>query len=393
MRNSLLGSVTATLTSADIPATLDAISARGIRVYRVQSKSELDAELTVARADYRKLRALAEHRGDSLRLKSRGGLYWLAKAFFMRPVLMLGIGTIFLATLLIPNYVLFVRFEGYQTVSENELREAAQECGISFGATRRTVRSERVKNAMLEQLPSLAWVGVNTRGCVATVSARERSDVQKTDDAPQVSHIVAGVDGVILSATVQSGDIRCAVGEAVVAGQVLISGYTDCGICTRAERANGEIFARTMRAFSAKILQNTAQKGEITAVKKNYSLTIGKKRINLCNNSGILGSSCGRMYEEKKLTLPGGFVLPITLTIETVTYYDLQATARNADEISTELRDFATLQMRSQMIAGTIDDAVYTYQEEQDALRLDAVFWCTEMIGREITEKNGEQYG
>lgn len=393
MQNSVLGTVTATLTSADIPATLDAISACGIRVYRVQSKSELDAELTVARVDYRKLRALAEHRGDSLHLRSRRGLYWIVKSLLMRPVLMLGIAGLFLVTLLLPNYVLFVRFEGYQTVSENELREAAQESGISFGANRRMVRSERVKNAMLEQLPSLAWVGVNTRGCVATVSVRERSDAPKAEDAPPLSHIVAGIDGVIVSATAQSGNIRCAVGEAVVAGQVLISGYTDCGLCIRAERANGEVFARTMRAFSAKAMQNTAKKGEITAVKKNYSLTIGKKRINLCNNSGILGSSCGRMYEEKKLTLPGGFVLPITLTIETVIYYDLQATTRSADAIHTELRDFATWQMRSYMIAGTIDDAVYTYQEEQGALMLDAMFWCTEMIGREITEKNGEQYG
>lgn len=393
MRNSVLGSVTATLTSADIPATLDTISACGIRVYRVQSKSELDAELTVARADYRKLRALAEHRGDSLRLRSRGGLYWRIKSLLMRPVLMLGIGALFLATLCLPNYVLFVRFDGYQTVSENELREAAEACGISFGADRRAVRSERVKNAMLEQMPMLAWVGVNTRGCVATVSVRERSDIPLSEAAPQVSHIVATVDGVVLSATAHAGDIRCAVGEAVVAGQVLISGYTDCGICTRAERAKGEVFARTMRAFSAKSMQNSVKKGEVTVVKKNYSVTIGKKRINLRNNSGILGSSCGRMYEEKKLTLPGGFVLPITLTIETVVFYDLQATPRSAEEISTELRDFATLQMCSQMIAGTIDDAVYTYEEEQGTLRLDAVFWCTEMIGREITEKNGEQYG
>ncbi len=393
MLRSILGTVTVSLTSADIPAALDAINERGICVYSVRSRGELDVDLLIARADYRRLSALATHRGDSLRLMAHGGIYWKIKALFSRPVLVIGIMSMLFATMLLPQYILFVRFDGYETISENELQEVAANCGIGFGARRRDVRSERVKNAMLEAMPSLAWAGVNTRGCVATVSVRERSDRTAKTAPPQVSHIVAAVDGVILSATAQTGDIRCTVGQAVIAGEVLISGYTDCGINIRAERASGEVFARTMHAFSVKMPCETAKKGGILSAKKNYSLIIGKKRINLCNNSGILGSSCGRMYEEKKLTLPGGFVLPITLVVETVTQYDVRALARTESEISEALRTFAISYMQTQMVAGTIDDAVYSASEVQGALELDAVFWCTEMIGREITEKNGEQYG
>ena len=58
-------------------------------------------------------------------------------------------------------------------------------------------------------------------------------------------------DGFIVSATVTRGNFLCRVGQSVKAGQVLISGYTDCGICIQATRAEGEIYAQTSRDFAA----------------------------------------------------------------------------------------------------------------------------------------------
>ena len=93
--------------------------------------------------------------------------------------------------------------------------------------------------------------GVNTSGCVATVSVRERTDPEVTEQDSAVSNIVASRDGFIVSATVTRGNFLCRVGQSVKAGQVLISGYTDCGICIQATRAEGEIYAQTSRDFAA----------------------------------------------------------------------------------------------------------------------------------------------
>ena len=72
--------------------------------------------------------------------------------------------------------------------------------------------------------------------------------MQQTDQkSAGVGSIVASRDGVITSITTTKGTPLCKAGQAVKAGQILISGYTDCGISIRADPAEGEVFAETYR--------------------------------------------------------------------------------------------------------------------------------------------------
>ena len=89
-----------------------------------------------------------------------------------RPVLLAGLGILFLLAMYLPSRVLFIRVEGNMQIPDRQILAAAEECGIRFGASRREVRSEKVKNALLSSVPQLQWAGVNTAGCVATISVR-----------------------------------------------------------------------------------------------------------------------------------------------------------------------------------------------------------------------------
>lgn len=388
-----LALITLELTCADIPETLKRLANAHIGIQDVQYVDELSLVMTIAYGDYRKLCAIAEKYGDSIRLLHKVGVYWDFLSLAPRVVLLSGIAVMIALTLMLPKWILFVEVEGNETVSVNQILEAAEQSGIRFGASRREVRSERVKNAMLEQLPALSWVGVNTRGCVAFISVRERSETQEEVKQSAVSNIVASADGVIISATATSGDLLCAPGQAVKKGEVLISGYTDCGISIRAQRAEGEIIARTRHTITVKMPLHYLKRTEIKRMEKNYSLIIGKKRINLRKNSGILDAECGRMYEEKVITLPGGFQLPIIVAIETVTVYETVSGELQTDVLRARLEDFAQRYAVSQMIAGTVDGAHLSFRKDENNACLQAVFLCTEMIGREKSEQMGESYG
>jgi sporulation protein YqfD len=151
----------------------------------------------------------------------------------------------FLLTIFLPTRVLFIHVEGNSTVEERRILEAAQECGIRFGASRRQVRSEKMKNRLLEKVPELKWAGVNTSGCTAVISVREQPVQEQRTGYTGISSIVAACDGRITSCTVTKGNGLCAPGQVVQKGQLLISGYLDCGICIRVTGAEGEIFAET----------------------------------------------------------------------------------------------------------------------------------------------------
>ena len=238
----------------------------------------------------------------------------------------------------------------------------------------------------------MQWAGVNTSGCVATISVREGN---REEPIPKegVSSLVAGRDGIILSCTVTAGSGQCAPGQAVRQGQVLISGYTDCGLLVKSTRAEGEIIAQTRRELTVKAPVQCRIRGPEEEIIRQYSLILGKKRINFANSSRICDASCGRMYEEYYITLPGGFTLPVALAVQT---HVCRKTVKS-DADSAELQDaalaFARDYLMAQMISGSIVEEVVSCTVEDGVLILDGIYICQEMIGQRIQEGIGEANG
>ena len=181
------------------------------------------------------------------------------------------------------------------------------------------------------------------------------------------------------------------VGQAVRAGQILISGFTDCGITIRATRAQGDVFALTQRKISLSTPKISSQR-QLTGEKTTrFSLTLGKKRINFYKGSGISPGSCVKMYARYVLTLPGGFQLPVALTKETVLSGQLEETSR---EISEDFfQTFADDYLQSQMVAGKILHADGELQSLPDRYAFTCTYSCEEMIGARRQEKIGDFNG
>ena len=242
-------------------------------------------------------------------------------------------------------------------------------------------------------MPELKWAGVNTSGCTAVISVREREPEIKGTESLSFSNIVADRDGYITSCTATRGNLLCAPGQVVEKGQLLISGFTDCGLCIRAEAAEGEIFAQTRRQITAVTPGQRTIRVREGEAKRFYSLILGKKRINLWKDSGIWDATCGRMYEEYYITLPGGFRLPVALAVETVTQWDTADVNVTAGEAKESLSFFVRAAVKAQMTAGMILQESMELTQEKGCYFLHARFLCEEMIGRVITQEIGETNG
>lgn len=384
----LSGILEAELTGADLPGSLGQITEAGIPVMEAVQSGPLSLRLQIRRQDRKRLETLCRRRGDSLRILGRQGLYWAVIRLAGRPVLVSGLLLILALTLFLPTRVLFIRVEGNERVPANQILEAAESCGLRFGTSRRRLRSEQVKNALLEEIPELRWAGVNTLGCTAVISVREGREAPPEE--PRFPGISAVCNGIVESCTATSGTLLCKPGDAVIRGQLLISGYTDCGLCLRADGAQGEIIARTNRTFSAVTPGTAALRGKEIETRRHYSLLIGKIRINFGKYSGIRGGSCDRMYEEYYITLPGGFQLPIALAVDTCTEYTLVPVSLPPEEAEASLSRFASRSLTREMIAGSILRSDETVTREGDLWKLQGAYLCREMIGRPRQEQIGE---
>lgn len=390
---SLNGVLEVSLTSADIAATLTQIHKQGIVLHDVKQDDFLTITFLIRRQDYKKLDNIAQKRGDDLKIIKHLGHFWKIKGLLKRPVLVAGLAVFMILGMIIPTRVYFFQVEGNQSVPTRLILEQASQCGISFGASRREVRSERMKNALLEAIPQLQWAGVNTYGCVAVISVKERHITEEINQSKGVSSIVAARDGIIWSSTVTRGNGLCKVGQAVKAGEVLISGYTDCGLTIRGTNAEGEIFAKTKRKLSVVTPSVWQLRGDTVRKEKKYGLILGKKRINFYTDSGISPMTCVKMYQESFLTLPGGFVLPISMVTEEWTYYENRDVNTSAEDVPRKLSGFVEEYLSGTMIAGQVLTKQESALEGDGVIRLEGEYACLEMIGQvrseEIVKPNG----
>ena len=377
---SAAGMVDIRVTSADIPGALRLLSEKNMIVYDIYDDDDLSAVLTVLHKDQKQVFALLQKRGDHCVSLKKRGIHWLWYQIPKRSLLLFGIAVLIFLTFYIPSRVLFIHVYGNQNVPTNYILEILHNHGLRFGSVRANVRSDQIKNSMLESIPELSWIGITTKGCVATVEVKENEMAAKQNTEYQVSSIVAVTDGVIEEITVTKGTPLCIPGQAVQSGQTLISAYEDRGFVLKALAAEGEIYAKTLRVFQA--LSPACAEYRTVKTHKNvfYHLQIGKKRINLLKDSGISPASCVKMYVHSNLSLPGGFQLPISLIREECIFFDTAETELD-DTSSVWLEDYADSYIKDLMLGGQIlqKDSLITLQD--GVIMIDSHYYCTEQIG------------
>ena len=376
------GMIRAELTSSCVEAMLSELNKKSIQVYQICYIDTLTVACTVCYSDYEKMRKMLADRGESVKILERNGSYWPLRTFINRPVLILGISLVAVMSAFLSSFILFVEVKGNEKIPDVLILELAKECGIGFGVSRRGIRSEIFKNKLLNELENLEWAGVNTRGCTAEISVRERNVNETRWPGGSFNPIVASRAGVISNITLLRGELLCGVGQMVSAGDVLVSPYMDCGSTVLATGADAEIFADTEYEISVIMPDNVEKRGELKSVTTAYSIFIGKNFIKLSQDSGISSRTCDKMYDRIILSLPGGYQLPVGIVVERTEYYTSVQTVEASFADDALIIQGAEDYLRSQMISGYVTERDYSVEKADGCSKLIGKFRCSEMIGR-----------
>ena len=373
------------MTSADNPGLLQKMGQHGIVLYDIFNVTDLTVCFRCSKIYLKEIRKLTTKAGGSIQVRGVRGPGKLLYRLLRRPFLLGASVLLMILVFFVPSRVLFIEVKGNTEIPTNLILEGAEKSGICFGVSRRHIRSESVKNALLGEIPQLQWVGINTSGCVATIHVRERKTEQDSEQMSGVGSIIAGRDGIIRNCTVLSGTAVCREGDAVIAGQTLVSGYTDCGIMIKAVRAQAEITACTLHNLTAVTPVVADYRSAQTDIETRYSLRFGKKLINFYKDSGISDTTCVKMYSEDYLTLPGGFQLPVALVKQQCTYYSV--TPQETLDPASVLEKYCGEYLRGHMQAGQILSQSTNIYNGDGAYTFDGNYICLEMIGQFVNEE------
>lgn len=362
------------------------LAREGIVLSAIRHRNACTFSACVDRMDLTALNRLAEYRGNAVKICKRNPLSTWAADIFTRPVLLIGMLMIIILTIFLPRKILFIEVEGNQVIPSRDIIACVENAGVSFGVNRSTIRSEKVKNRLLSELPGLQWAAINTHGCLAVISVKERTQPAQNEIKTGVSSIVSGCDGVICEITVKNGTAVCTVGEAVKKGQMLVSGYADCGLLVKAERAEACVYAYTQHNLTAVAIQERTVRRKQIKQSSSYSLKIGKKLIKMYNCSSNSRGNCAKIYNEFFVRLPGGFMLPISLIKVTQITYAGEL-FRDRVDCSAWLPVYMENYLHEHMVGGEILKRTYNGDSTEQSWLYSCQYYCREMIGRQKDEE------
>lgn len=284
----------------------------------------------------RKLLSLAKQSSMPLEVVASYGLPALLARYRHRYGAALGLLVSALLIFFSGSVIWEIEVDGALALSESEVIEVLEECGLSVGTLRRSVDIDALENRVLIYSDDIAWISVNIIGTSAEVEIREvvLPDASDEENAPAASNIVAARSGRIVSLENVSGNVSVAIGETVSEGQLLIGGiYGDEESGFRYKRAEGRVRAEVEREFSVEIPRVDQQK--VYSEQKIYEkyLIFFKKRIKFFSNYRNLPTTCDKIDIEELLPAPNGKELPVGIATVRYSEYSYESVTRTDEQL------------------------------------------------------------
>ena len=265
----------------------------------------------------KKLMSACKFHNITIEIKSAHGLPKLLYKYRARSGIFVGIILSVMLLCLSQSVLWQINVKGNERLTEKEVIEALEECGLKIGGKLSSFDIDSIENRVLLNSDDISWLSVNMSGTVANVEIREVIDTEIKEKNTRPANLVAKCDAQVVSIEVYSGFLCVEAGDFVRAGDLLVSGlYDSTQSAYRYTRASGRIFAKTTHTFTVEI----PLKKEIKVYSDGYSekktLNFFGNSIKLFANSGNVGASCDIINYEYSLNPFGLGNLPISVSVE-----------------------------------------------------------------------------
>ncbi|MBQ9414734.1 MAG: sporulation protein YqfD [Clostridia bacterium] len=341
---------------------------------------------------YRRLRPFARRTGTRLRVCKKSGFPFWNRRILRRPGLPVGMA------ICVALYILAMgRIWVIDTTLDSDpalaatIREKLAPQGVRIGAAIEDVDVAALRMNAIAAIEDVNWLSVHFDGCVAHVEARRQKSGVMPPEGDEASDLVAAQDGVIRSMRVTGGQPMVQVGEAVVKGDLLVSGVVETTADPLIHRATGDIVAQTERQVQVTVSLTETESRATGAVWRQPTLCFFGIALPLYTNVAI-PKTCERQVRESFWTLRG-VTLPVGVRETVYTeYVPGQVTHTKAEaEILAETR----LQETADRVLGDAQRLSCRTQGiwTEDRYVLTGTYECLENIAREVphTEDRTEE--
>lgn len=390
--NFLRGSVCVAVSGPFPERFLNLCAQSGVGFWDLAWEGGQSLRLRVLRRDAGRAVELAERAGCTASLEGRAGLPAFLAGFRRRYALLAGLALALAAVCLLSQFILTVEVSGNETVPSAVILMELSRQGVRPGAYGPGLDLRRISQEALRRIEGLSWMSVNLHGTRAEVLVRERSPSPTPRDETTPAHVVAAADGVLEDVEVLEGQALFREGQAVLAGEIVISGavdlkepqYAAVDAGQRLVHARGEVWAVTHRTLAACIPLEAQVKVYTGEEERRWSLSLLGRSVNFFGKASISSSGYDKMTTTHILTLPGGREMPLVLVETEYRAYETAAAPVRADAARAMLEERLLERLTALIGAeGSVLSTAFSAEEEDGMLTVTLTAQCREQIGRE----------
>jgi len=318
-----------------------------------------------------------KHEGGSRNKK------FIVRRKYLLAFLLLALLLLFVSSL----FIWQIEIHGAEKISHGLILRALADCGVEVGKFRFSFSPDLVRSRMMSLVPEIGWMTVNVSGSRAIVLIEERIEKPEIYKESEASYIIAGNTGIIRELSVLNGRSFVSVGQAVLAGETLVSGVMESlSQEPRTVRARAKIMADTWYEITALRPTVTEEKNEEKWSYSRFSLILGKKRINFYFSGRNDIDECVKIVHEYNLGADGIFALPVSIVREEIIFHQRSTGKCKFDEDAGQ----RLLEELGEAIDGEIVSSSFSNTENAGVVYACLRAVCYENIARNIDMNSAE---
>ena len=215
-----------------------------------KEKDSIIADTTVK--GYKSIKSSAKNSGVRVKILKKHGLPFFIHKNRRRIGLLAGFMAAVITVSFLSTMIWSVSVSGNKTLSDEEVLAAFDSVGVRVGARRSAISPSDAAYEAKKLLPKIAWASVNIKGSRAEIVISELNEAPEFPDDTTPCNIIAAEEGTIMGIEATSGIAEVKKGDAVLKGDLLISGITENLDKTyNLKAARGKVHARVSKEITA----------------------------------------------------------------------------------------------------------------------------------------------
>ena len=337
-------------------------------IYNNQKANEGTVSLECSLYYARRLESLCKEKEIPILSSKPHGIPHIVYKYRHRYGLLAGLIISVLLTILSTLFVWDIRIDGEKRLSEKQIIDDLNTCGIHVGSLIKSLDTDVIQNRMIIYSDEVSWISINLVGTVAHVEIREVEPLHEKTKKPIAANLVATEDGEITGFEEVRGDIAVKIGDRVREGELLVSGIRESSTQGFSYTcADGKVFAKTLTSYSVEIPLEYDKKVPTGKVYIEKHLVFFNKDVKIYSNNRKMPQSCDIIDTVSYLNVFSLGELPFGIRTVKHTEYSYQKSSRSAEEAI----DLAFLKLRyleeelgvfdvlSKQLTGSLVDGVY----------------------------------